>query len=431
MNALRWNPNGYAGNDFNISFQSVNIYENNRNAPINFNLLAQVSTNNISIQIQRPYASKNMNCPIMTITNAGVYSMGSYPFGPYLVNTPLRPFCIGSNIGPDETSVGDFKISSEIPCRINISTAIRIDSSMVFPKGFTPITFTGVNSQSGSMYSGIKIDLYPKGINLNALITLPQVTYPPDSQIRVETDIAIFKIDVNNGRMYYISAISWKQDSAPLLSITARLQDGIYIFGKFTRNIITDIVDLQSMPPFVSSIPIEANNYISVYKDLGVQKFALEADKFQFAISSTIDTTLSISPPKIYYPQPDGWKVHYLVYIRQYNVVPGPDIGFHPNVSIFLQKQVDSVGAGGAAWAFAPQSIMGDVWNFSICATNISYSGISRETSEIYAVSNGSQYFGLYALMERVPLVSGYPVHKDILRTNVLWITLIFAIALF
>lgn len=375
MNSLRWNPQTYTGSDFTTTFTSMDIFSNSA-TPISINVLFRISSTAIAQTLAIPYSTQNIICPLVTATSSGLKIAGSLPYGPFPLSSPIRPLCVQAITSSSITVLGDISFHTDFPGIVNISSAVILDASLVYPSGFTPITFTGAVSTMGQIYSAIQISLLPD-INLRLKIKMPQVTYPNGSGIHLVTDVAILKYDTTSGSFYTLSVDSWSMTSpSALLSISASLQSGIYIFGHIDRDALIAPYSL------VTAAPVQPNTNVNFYTSLGIQAYSLQVDNLTVQVNGSKDSTIAIMKPSLLYPIPVGYNILYMIYISQNSLV-----GASKELSLRLAKP-SKVGV----WAFSAKSNYGDSWNFTV--------GTNRTTNGSIAVSAYTNNFGLWALIQ-------------------------------
>jgi hypothetical protein len=321
--------------------------------------------------VANPYIENSESCNFVTATSSGLKLGSTLPFSSFEVYSPLRPFCGVTTSTQEASSLGDFTISSSINMIANIKGGVIIDPSII-PEGFTILNFTTTASLLGGVYQGLQITL-SGGSNLAAKLTMPQLAYPPYQALGAVTDIAVLHFDQKTGEVYYQSAASWVAGNT--LKLTAVLSSGVYIFARVDRTLPV-------------AIPVTVNSYLAFYNKLGTQTYTLDSDELTINANGTSDHNIALIKPGFLYPRPYGWRILYMIYITQDDVV-----GESNSVSLILSKRATP----GAKWAFAAKSLKGDYWNFTTCTT------VDSNTSNLsanWATSGYTNSFGLYALLE-------------------------------
>lgn len=214
--------------------------------------------------------------------NDGITGL-SLPFGPFSGSTsPLRPLCFFMKVSKDTiNSFGDWSVRSSIETSILASGWAALDSTYPLPNGFTPLTFTGLNSQVGQTASIIQLVSSKIGASFN--IITPQLQMNSTINAQTRSDFAILQLGtapyLNN---LYIPVHSF--DAKKLILSATFPSEGFYLFGRLDNDLNTEL-------------PAQLGKPIAYLADYKKKSFKIGANLYAF-ISGTIDVTLYISESK-------------------------------------------------------------------------------------------------------------------------------------
>lgn len=249
MNALRWNPSGAFADTSNLYSANLTTKDSVRNGNhisviLELNVTSTAST---LATFPLPYQDDHQAiCSTVTLTSTAAENSGSISnYGPYAALSPIRPLCftVQSNVGGIEYA--DMIIRTPLPANVTVSSSIILDADLEYPVGFKLVNFTATSSIAGQMHQALQFSISPSGKNIPITVQLPQLTYPPKSEIKKLTDISVLKFNEKTGSLSFFSAASFVIDSpsSPLLSITVTLPDeGFYVFGYM------DIAQIDVLP---------------------------------------------------------------------------------------------------------------------------------------------------------------------------------------
>ncbi|KAI8910887.1 hypothetical protein EDD86DRAFT_203859 [Gorgonomyces haynaldii] len=305
MNAIRWNPNGYNGQNFNVTFLTSNNFDS---APSGVSVIVTFSISGPGTNVPLPYSSNSISgCTWLKATSSGVQTTTNLPTG-FTSASPIRPMCGSVSTGPIATDYGDLILQTGATASVFVSTGISIDPSLSFPAGFTPLTFTGKKSQQGSLSNGLLVSMTPS-TSVPITITLPQVTYPTDPGIQLATDLSVLKYDNGTGQMYYLPMNQWSRTGGgKLVPATVVYSSGIYFFGKFNATLASNLTILPS-------------TYVYMQPSAGTLSFNTIGSQVSMQINVTKETSFAVMPATGYVPNPDGYKIQLRSYLTTLSAV--------------------------------------------------------------------------------------------------------------
>ncbi|KAK5664523.1 hypothetical protein QVD99_008698 [Batrachochytrium dendrobatidis] len=177
----------------------------------------------------------------ITLGKSGVTPNLQLPFGPYIANSPIRPLCTSLNVTAGQTTaLGDFSITSNCATLVNASGWINLGSDVLFPPGFTPITFTGSISTVGTVLSAIQI---VQNVACKTSLRTPQLQgMATNMPFQSRADVGVFAYDKLTGNTVFIGATAWNDNTVNPFRITTTLPgSGIYIFGALNNTVATTL----------------------------------------------------------------------------------------------------------------------------------------------------------------------------------------------
>ncbi|KAI8897241.1 hypothetical protein BC833DRAFT_594490 [Globomyces pollinis-pini] len=238
MKALRWNPAGSISTT--VSPFVVNSTLDNFQGSILMNLAVGPAVS-ASITLPEPPYQDKTDCPILQLKASGANSKFEFPYGDYLVNTPIRPLCGTVQVGAGSpTRVGDFVVTSMVAQTILVNGWVEVSDTVIMPAGFSPLTFTATKSEIGKLDQAVKIT----ASSPIELIT-PQLQRNLTTKIEGREDIGALMYDVSNGFSWYLPAKSWGRDPNRPLTMRFSIQgSSTMIFGKLD-NEVNSILPIQ------------------------------------------------------------------------------------------------------------------------------------------------------------------------------------------
>ncbi|KAJ3323115.1 hypothetical protein HDV06_002127 [Boothiomyces sp. JEL0866] len=327
-NAIRWNPLGSPiGVNSTIVLTSVN--QTVTQSPISINLVLAVSTTNPNTDyIPLPYQNSSFgNCPVMTLTENGVTLSGSLPFGPFIPSSPIRPLCTSITSSSTPLKVGDVTISSATQLTVGISGAVILGADLKLPKGFTPITFTGLSSKIGIIHQAFYLKIDPSYTFQPITMVLPQIKYPLDTPIQSVGQIAVLRYDAATSLMSHVAAQSYIDDNneQPLLSITASFPDtNYYIVGY--------------MDYTIGAIPAQPGQWINYLTSYGTMKLQINSFNMVLLFSCDANTKFAIMPAPAIPWTPDGYAT-----IQTFSIIGGWNSGNKVSITLLAGVQNSNI----------------------------------------------------------------------------------------
>ncbi|KAJ3359751.1 hypothetical protein HDU91_004826 [Kappamyces sp. JEL0680] len=298
MNSLRWSPplESASGSSYTVQFVSTDSYPAGKLAmTLQLGILSGTTVDTPALA----YAGSAASCSIITLGNYGIKSGGFLPFGPFAVQSPIRPVCYQLVTGPSGVTSGDFKISSALAnTTVTLNGAVIIDD-VVFPTGFKVMNFTGSSSTAGQMFQALQIISSPSS-SLNPLtISLPQTTLETAAYVKGLTTISVLHYNAVSGQLSHITPQDWIQaaNAAPLLQLTVTLPtDGIYIFG---------YMDMAAG----NVVPVASDVWVSYLKDYGAMSVQVDRSPLYLDFVASASTQFAVMKPAALTWSPDGYTI--------------------------------------------------------------------------------------------------------------------------
>ena len=200
--------------------------------------------------------------------------------------------------------MGDLGLTTPLLVELTVSSGIILASNLVFPAGFTPLSFTGKYSTIGQMDKALWIQVNPPGRNIPITITLPQLSYPPLPVVRTRYSISILRFDPALGIFSHFSADSYiMEGSSGLLTITAKLPDGgFYIFGHmdFTKS---------------NLVPVSTNYWFDYLKEYNTLQMRLDNGNLVASLRTERNSRVVLMRPPTLNWSPDGYDILHSVFL--------------------------------------------------------------------------------------------------------------------
>jgi hypothetical protein len=179
---------------------------------INLQLSISTSPTAPTQTLQKPYSSSGCQDCSSSLKEGLLSSKGgkelSFPFDNYIVNSPVRPLC-RAVAASKATAIGDISVSP-LSGTVNVLANgwLSLDSSLVYPEGFTPIKFTGSVSKDGVISSAIKFTA-----DGHFTLISPQVHADYIYGIGKRTEVGALVYSQKNGTWWYLPATEWNTNS--------------------------------------------------------------------------------------------------------------------------------------------------------------------------------------------------------------------------
>lgn len=308
----------------------------------------------------------------------GFVDLETVNFGSFSAYSPLRPFCGKLDSTSDARLLGGFTVTTPLSTQVTISGGVFLNANLKYPSGFRTLKFTGSgNTLVGTIFQAFKVDIESPNIPLT--LEMPQVAYPQNFGTLGQYDIILLEYQPKTGRFSFSStAKGWIISSAspPILQIQTLIpHSGTYTLGYINS---TEVYDVD--------LPVEYDAYFVVIPVQKQTNFSIIDDSFNAVFKAEEPFVVSMAKPTSLYPNPYGYKILFIVYVKVRDVQDGKSE---------LQKMVlKKQSIKNSKWVYLEPSILGQAWNYTAGSTVVE---TIRNTTYASVETNK---FGLWALMQ-------------------------------